>query len=69
MGYFFTGIVIGLKLRLVVPPPLKMALIASKFHNSCQIIILYMLTTLFKCIKPRFQCVRVNARTQHNEGI
>ena len=64
-GYFFTCIFVGLKLSLAVFPPLKTALIASNFHNPCQIIILYILTTLFKRIKPRFQCVRVIARTQH----
>ena len=64
-GYFFTCIFVGLKLSLAVFPPLKTALIASNFLNPCQITILYMLTTLFKRIKPRFQCVHVIARTQH----
>ena len=41
-GYvFIIIIVVGLKLNLAVFPPLKMALIASKFHNPSQIIILY----------------------------
>ena len=57
-GYFFTCIFVGLKLSLAVFPPLKTALITSNFHNPCQIIILYILATLFKRIKPRFQCVR-----------
>ena len=50
-----SSIFVGLKLSLSVSFSLKPASIASAVCHPCQIIVLYKLISLFRCIKSRLQ--------------